>query len=106
MARTGVFVCWCGSNIAKTVDVEQVAEQAGQLPGVAHSVHYKYMCSEPGQAMLRQAVTDHRLDRIVVAACSPRLHETTFRTCIAQAGLNPGPQGPGPGLRQEGMLRS
>jgi heterodisulfide reductase subunit A2 len=89
MARTGVFVCWCGSNIAKTVDVEQVAARAGQFSGVAHATHYKYMCSEPGQAMLRQAIADHRLDRVVVAACSPRLHEATFRTCIGQAGLNP-----------------
>jgi len=89
MARIGVFVCWCGSNIAKTVDVEQVAAEAGKIPGVVHSADYKYMCSQPGQAMLRQAVAEHRLDRVVVAACSPRLHETTFRTCIASAGLNP-----------------
>ena len=89
MARTGVFVCWCGSNIAKTVDVERVAAEAGDLPGVVHAAHYKYMCSEPGQALVRQAIAEHRLDRIVVAACSPRLHEPTFRKCIAQTGLNP-----------------
>lgn len=89
MARTGVFVCWCGSNIAKTVDVERVAVEAGNLPGVVHAAHYKYMCSEPGQALVRQAIAEHRLDRIVVAACSPRLHEPTFRKCIAQTGLNP-----------------
>ncbi|RPI11537.1 MAG: CoB--CoM heterodisulfide reductase iron-sulfur subunit A family protein [Zetaproteobacteria bacterium] len=89
MARTGVFVCWCGSNIAKTVDVERVAGEAGNLPGVVHAAHYRYMCSEPGQALVRQAIADHRLDRIVVAACSPRLHEPTFRKCIAQSGLNP-----------------
>ncbi|HTU00289.1 MAG TPA: CoB--CoM heterodisulfide reductase iron-sulfur subunit A family protein, partial [Candidatus Sulfotelmatobacter sp.] len=89
MARTGVFVCWCGSNIAKTVDVEQVAAEAGRLPGVVHATHYKYMCSEPGQALVRQAIAEHRLDRVVVAACSPRLHEPTFRKCIGQAGLNP-----------------
>jgi len=89
MARTGVFVCWCGSNIAKTVDVEQVAAEAGKVPGVVHSADYKYMCSQPGQAMLREAIASHRLDRVVVAACSPRLHEATFRTCIAAAGLNP-----------------
>jgi heterodisulfide reductase subunit A len=89
MARTGVFVCWCGSNIAKTVDVERVAAEAGALPGVVHADHYKYMCSEPGQALVRQAIAEHRLDRIVVAACSPRLHEPTFRKCIAQTGLNP-----------------
>ncbi|HEX7511920.1 MAG TPA: CoB--CoM heterodisulfide reductase iron-sulfur subunit A family protein, partial [Candidatus Methylomirabilis sp.] len=89
MARIGVFVCWCGSNIAKTVDVEQVAAEAGKVPGVVHSADYKYMCSQPGQALLRDAIAAHRLDRVVVAACSPRLHEATFRTCIAAAGLNP-----------------
>jgi len=89
MARIGVFVCWCGSNIAKTVDVEQIAAEAGKVPGVVHSADYKYMCSQPGQAMLREAIAAHRLDRVVVAACSPRLHEATFRTCIAAAGLNP-----------------
>jgi heterodisulfide reductase subunit A len=89
MARTGVFVCWCGSNIAKTVDVERVAEEARTLPGVVHAADYKYMCSQPGQALVQQAIAEHRLDRIVVAACSPRLHEPTFRKCIAQAGLNP-----------------
>ncbi|MFB3818914.1 MAG: 4Fe-4S binding protein [Candidatus Methylomirabilales bacterium] len=89
MARIGVFVCWCGSNIAKTVDVERVAQEAAGFPGVVHATHYKYMCSEPGQALLRQAVADHRLDRVVVAACSPRLHEPTFRRCAGQAGLNP-----------------
>jgi heterodisulfide reductase subunit A len=89
MARIGVFVCWCGSNIAKTVDVERVAAEAGQIPGVVHAADYKYMCSQPGQAMLREAVAQHRLDRVVVAACSPRLHEPTFRNCVAAAGLNP-----------------
>jgi heterodisulfide reductase subunit A len=89
MARIGVFVCWCGSNIAKTVDVERVAADAGKIPGVVHSADYKYMCSQPGQALLRDAIAAHRLDRVVVAACSPRLHEATFRTCIAGAGLNP-----------------
>jgi heterodisulfide reductase subunit A len=89
MARIGVFVCWCGSNIAKTVDVERVAAEAGELPGVVHATHYKYMCSQPGQALVRQAIAEQRLDRVVVAACSPRLHEPTFRKCIAQAGLNP-----------------
>ena len=89
MARIGVFVCWCGSNIAKTVDVERVAAEAAQFPGVAHAADYKYMCSQPGQAMLREAIAAHRLDRVVVAACSPRLHEATFRNCVAAAGLNP-----------------
>ena len=59
------------------------------MPGVVHAAHYKYMCSEPGQDLVREAIAEHRLDRIVVAACSPRLHEPTFRKCAAQAGLNP-----------------
>ncbi len=59
------------------------------MPGVVHATDYKYMCSEPGQNLVRQAITEHSLDRIVVASCSPRLHEPTFRKCAAQAGLNP-----------------
>ena len=89
MARVGVFVCWCGSNIAKTVDVAKVAEAAKSFPSVAYSADYKYMCSEPGQILIKQAIAEHRLDRIVVASCSPRLHEPTFRRCISEAGLNP-----------------
>ena len=89
MARVGVFVCWCGSNIAKTVDVEKVAEAASKMPSVAYSTHYKYMCSEPGQNLVKQAIQEHKLDRIVVASCSPRLHEPTFQRCISEAGLNP-----------------
>lgn len=89
MARVGVFVCWCGSNIAKVVDCEGVAAAARKMPGVAHAVSYKFMCSEPGQQLVKQAIAEHRLDRIVVASCSPRLHEPTFRRCISEAGLNP-----------------
>ncbi|NPV48776.1 MAG: CoB--CoM heterodisulfide reductase iron-sulfur subunit A family protein [Armatimonadetes bacterium] len=89
MARTGVFVCHCGSNIAKTVDVASVAEQARELPGVVYTEDYQYMCSSPGQEHIRQAIEEHRLDSIVVASCSPRLHEPTFRRCAAEAGLNP-----------------
>ena len=89
MARVGVFVCWCGSNIARTVDVQRVAEAARRIPGVVFSTDYKYMCSEPGQTMVRDAIREHRLDRVVVASCSPRLHEPTFQRCIAEAGLNP-----------------
>ncbi len=86
--RIGVFVCWCGSNIAKTVDVEKVAEAARDMPGVVYATDYKYMCSEPGQNMVQDAVKEHRLDRIVIASCSPRLHEPTFQRCISGAGLN------------------
>ena len=89
MARVGVFVCWCGSNIAKTVDVERVAKEAASIPGVVFSTDYKYMCSEPGQNLVKDAILEHKLDRIVVASCSPRLHEPTFQRCIADAGLNP-----------------
>lgn len=87
--RIGVFVCWCGSNIAKTVDVVAVAEAARSMPGVAYSTDYKYMCSEPGQNIVAEAIREHRLDRIVIASCSPRLHEPTFQRCISTAGLNP-----------------
>jgi heterodisulfide reductase subunit A len=89
MSRIGVFVCHCGENISRTVDVEKVAAAAGQLSGVAHATDYKYMCSDPGQNLLKKAVTDHNLDGIVVAACSPRMHEKTFRKAAEAAGLNP-----------------
>ncbi len=89
MARIGVFVCHCGTNIAKTVDVAKVAEAAGGFPDVVFSTDYKYMCSEPGQNLIKEAIREHNLDRVVVAACSPRLHEPTFQRCIAQEGLNP-----------------
>jgi heterodisulfide reductase subunit A len=89
MPRTGVFVCHCGSNIAKTVDVKSVAEQAKSMPGVVHAEDYQYMCSSPGQELVRKAIEEHQLDSIVVASCSPRLHEPTFRRCVAEAGLNP-----------------
>ncbi len=89
MPRTGVFICHCGSNIAKTVDVASVAEQIKAMPGVVHAQDYQYMCSAPGQELVRKAIEEHKLDSIVVASCSPRLHEPTFRRCVAEAGLNP-----------------
>jgi len=89
MARIGVFVCHCGTNIASTVDVSAVIEAAKQLPMVVHAEDYKYMCSDPGQATIREAVEKHRLNRVVVAACSPRMHENTFRRTVAATGLNP-----------------
>jgi len=89
VARIGVFVCHCGTNIAKNVDVPRVVAAVGRLPNVVHATEYKYMCSEPGQQMIRQAMEEHELDRVVVAACSPHLHERTFRACASQAGLNP-----------------
>ncbi len=89
MSRIGVFICHCGINIAATVDVERVAEIVGQDPHVAFATHYKYMCSDPGQQMIQQAIAEYNLDGVVVAACSPAMHERTFRQAVARAGLNP-----------------
>jgi heterodisulfide reductase subunit A len=89
MARIGVFVCWCGSNIAATVDVRTVAEAASHFPGVVHSVEHKYMCSDPGQKLIAEAIKEKNLTGVVVAACSPRMHEPTFRRLAEKAGLNP-----------------
>ncbi|MBN1959949.1 MAG: CoB--CoM heterodisulfide reductase iron-sulfur subunit A family protein [Deltaproteobacteria bacterium] len=89
MARVGVFVCHCGENIASTVDCAQVADTLSKLPGVVHSVDYKYMCSDPGQQLIKQAIHEKNLDRVVVAACSPHMHEKTFRKTVATAGINP-----------------
>ena len=89
MQRIGVFVCHCGSNIAATVDVKKVAEAAMMEPGVVHSDDYQYMCSEAGQARIIAAIQEKGLTGIVVCACSPRMHETTFRKAAERAGLNP-----------------
>jgi heterodisulfide reductase subunit A len=89
MARIGVFICHCGENIAGTVDAAEVARAAGLTPGVVHSVDYKYMCSDPGQNLIREAIREKKLTGVVVAACSPRMHEPTFRRACAEAGLNP-----------------
>ncbi len=84
----GVFVCWCGTNIAKMVDVEWVAEEIKKLPDVVVSKNYKYMCSDPGQELIINEIKENNLNRIVVAACSPRIHELTFRKALENAGLN------------------
>ena len=89
MARIGVFICWCGENIGRTVDCAAVAEVAASFPGVVHAVDYKYMCSDPGQGMIKEAIREKRLTGVVVAACSPRMHEPTFRRACAELGLNP-----------------
>jgi heterodisulfide reductase subunit A2 len=89
MARIGVFICHCGENIARTVDCARVAEEMKSHPGVAYSSDYKYMCSDPGQLLVKQAIEEHKLDGVVVAACSPRMHEKTFRRACSSAGLNP-----------------
>jgi len=89
MQRIGVFVCWCGTNIAGTVDVVKVAEALRNEPGVVFSDNYQYMCSQAGQDLIRDAIKEHRLTGIVVCSCSPRMHEATFRKTAASAGLNP-----------------
>jgi heterodisulfide reductase subunit A len=89
MKRIGVFVCHCGINIAATVDVEKVVEEVRRYPGVAHAEHYQYMCSDPGQKLVQEAIEKHKLDGVIVAACSPTLHEVTFRRASENAGLNP-----------------
>ena len=88
MKRTGVFICHCGINIAGTVDVKKVAEELANHPGVVHSEDYVYMCSDPGQNLIEQAIKEKKLDGVVVACCSPNLHETTFRNASKRAGLN------------------
>lgn len=87
--RVGVFVCDCGLNIAGTVDTAAVAEFAATLPGVVTVKRNRYTCAEPGQNEIKQAIGEHGLERVVVASCSPRMHEPTFRQCVLDAGLNP-----------------
>ncbi len=87
--KIGVYVCYCGSNIAATVDVEKVAEYARRLEGVVVARTNKYTCSDPGQEAIRQDIVELGLDRVVVGACSPRMHERTFRAALQKAGLNP-----------------
>ena len=89
MQKIGVFVCWCGSNIAATVDVKAVAEAMKNEDGVVISTDYQYMCSAAGQKMIQDAIHEHKLDGIVVCSCSPRMHEATFRKAAEAAGLNP-----------------
>ena len=89
MQRIGVFVCWCGSNIAGTVDVKAVAEALRSEPGVVFSTDYQYMCSQAGQEIIKEAIKEHKLTGVVVCSCSPRMHEATFRKTAQAAGLNP-----------------
>ncbi|MCL2406369.1 MAG: CoB--CoM heterodisulfide reductase iron-sulfur subunit A family protein [Defluviitaleaceae bacterium] len=89
MEKIGVFVCHCGTNIAATVDVKGLADQAGDMPGVAFSCDYPYLCSEAGQKIVRDAIKEHNLTGIAIAACSPSMHEATFRAAAAEAGINP-----------------
>jgi len=89
MKRLGVFICHCGVNIAGTVDVKSVAEKIGEIEDVAHSTDYIYMCSEPGQQIIREAVREKDLNGVVVACCSPSMHENTFRKAVKTQGMNP-----------------
>jgi ferredoxin len=87
--RIGVYVCHCGTNISHTVDVGAVVTHAATLPGVVVAKEYKYMCSDPGQEIIRRDIEERGLTRVVVASCSPLMHETTFRKACDEAGLNP-----------------
>ncbi|HIT00415.1 MAG TPA: CoB--CoM heterodisulfide reductase iron-sulfur subunit A family protein [Candidatus Faecaligallichristensenella faecipullorum] len=89
MQKIGVFVCWCGSNIAATVDVKAVAEAMKSEPNVVFATDYQYMCSEGGQKMIQDAIQEYGLNGVVVCSCSPRMHENTFRKTAERAGLNP-----------------
>ena len=87
--RIGVFVCDCGLNIAGAVDCAAVTDFAMTLPDVVCAVRNKYTCADPGQNEIQNAIREHKLNRVVVASCTPRQHEPTFRQCVLEAGLNP-----------------
>ena len=87
--RIGVYVCHCGLNIARTVDCQKVVSKSAEIENVALAKEIQYACSEPGQQSIREDIVETGLDRIVIASCSPRLHETTFRQLLESAGLNP-----------------
>jgi heterodisulfide reductase subunit A len=87
--RVGVFVCECGRNIAGTVDCGAVSDFAATLPDVVVVKQNKYTCADPGQMEIRNAIAEHKLNRVVVASCTPKIHEPTFRNCVREAGLNP-----------------
>lgn len=89
MSRIGVFVCWCGSNIGGVVDCPAVVEYAATLPNVVHAEDNKYTCSDPGQAKIKEAIEQYNLDRIVIAACSPAMHELTWRNLLKDTKINP-----------------
>jgi len=87
--RIGVFVCDCGLNIAGSVDCEEVRKSAEDIPGVVVAVRNKYTCADPGQEEIKKHIREFNLNRVVIASCTPRMHEPTFRKCVAEAGLNP-----------------
>ncbi|MBN2358757.1 MAG: disulfide reductase, partial [Deltaproteobacteria bacterium] len=88
VSRIGVYVCHCGMNIAGSVDVPSVVAAASKMPRVVLAKDYKFMCSDPGQEMVREDIKRHALDAVVVAACSPLMHEKTFRRALQVAGIN------------------
>jgi heterodisulfide reductase subunit A len=87
--RIGVYVCHCGSNIAGVIDPPTVAEYAATLPGVVRAINAPYACADSGQSLIKEDIIKYNLNRVVVAACSVRMHEPTFRATVAEAGLNP-----------------
>lgn len=87
--KIGVYICHCGMNIAKTVDCKALAEYASHLPNVAVARDYQFMCSNPGQELIKNDIREMGLTRVVVASCSPLMHEPTFRRAVESAGLNP-----------------
>src|SRR5512136_2906065 len=87
--KIGVYICHCGTNIAAKVDCSELARFAGILPGVKVARDYRYLCSDPGQDLIKKDIRDLFIDRVVVAACSPRMHEMTFRNVLSSEGLNP-----------------
>jgi len=89
LKRIGVFICHCGGNISNVVDVEKVAEVVGKIPGIALSTTYQYVCAAPGQDLIKEEVSAHNLDAYIVAACSPTLHENTFRELAKEINVNP-----------------
>ena len=87
--RIGVYVCHCGKNIAGVIPVDEVAEWASSLPGVVHATDTLYACADSGQTLIKEDIKKHNLNRVVVAACSVRMHEATFRGAVSEAGMNP-----------------
>ena len=87
--RIGVFICHCGLNIAGTIDIKELVEYSKTIPDVVFVKENRYTCADPGQEEIRKGIKDYQLNRVVVAACSPRMHEPTFRRTVSEAGLNP-----------------
>lgn len=87
--RVGVYICHCGSNIAGVIDPKEVAEFASHLPGVVRATDTHYACADTGQTLIKDDIKKYKLNRVVVSACSVRMHEPTFRAAVAEAGLNP-----------------